>query len=70
MQPQLIAQGTQLRFSRHIVDGREIMAVLGLRPGPEVGEAYRYLMELRLDEGELPREDAEARLRAWWAERG
>jgi poly(A) polymerase len=31
-----------------------------------VGEAYRYLLELRLDEGPLGAEEAEARLRAWW----
>lgn len=45
------------------------MELLGLRPGPEVGEAYRYLMELRLDEGELEPEVAEARLKEWWASR-
>ncbi|ROR96654.1 poly(A) polymerase [Salana multivorans] len=65
-----LAEAESLAALRPALDGREIMAVLGLRPGPEVGEAYRYLMELRLDEGELSREDAEARLRAWWAERG
>ena len=46
-----------------------LCAILGLTPGREVGEAYRFLMELRLDEGPLPEEEAEARLRAWWASR-
>ncbi len=45
------------------------MAILGIRPGPEVGEAYRFLLELRLDEGPLGAEEAERRLRAWAAGR-
>jgi poly(A) polymerase len=45
------------------------MSLLGIPPGREVGEAYRFLLELRLDEGPLGPEEAEARLRAWWAER-
>ena len=48
------------------LDGEAIMRILDLRPGPEVGEAYRFLLELRLDEGPLGPEEAEARLRAWW----
>ena len=44
--------------------------ILGLPPGREVGEAYRFLMDLRLDEGPMTPEDAEARLREWWAARG
>jgi len=52
------------------LDGNEIMQLLGLKPGKEVGAAYRFLLERRLDEGPLGRERAEAELRAWWAERG
>ena len=37
--------------------------------GPVVGEAYRFLLEMRLDEGPLGAEEAERRLRAWWQER-
>ncbi|MDQ4138584.1 MAG: CCA tRNA nucleotidyltransferase [Actinomycetota bacterium] len=51
------------------LDGEAIMRILGLKPGPDVGAAYRFLMELRLDEGSLGPEEAERRLRAWWAER-
>jgi len=51
------------------LDGEEIMRVLGLSPGREVGEAYRFLMELRLDEGPLGAEEAERRLTAWWVAR-
>jgi len=51
------------------LDGEAIMRILGLPPGREVGEAYRFLLELRLDEGPLGAEEAERRLRAWWAAR-
>ena len=51
------------------LDGEAIMRILGLKPGREVGEAYRFLLELRLDEGPLGADEAQARLRAWWAAR-
>ncbi|WP_248242489.1 CCA tRNA nucleotidyltransferase [Microbacterium kunmingense] len=51
------------------LDGNRIQEVLGIRPGREVGEAYRFLLDLRLDEGVLGEEEAERRLRAWWAAR-
>ena len=43
------------------------MELLGLRPGPVVGRAYRFLLERRLDEGPLGRERAVSELREWWA---
>jgi poly(A) polymerase len=45
------------------------MALLGVGPGPVVGEALAMLLEARLDEGPLGEEEAERRLLAWWAER-
>lgn len=51
------------------LDGEQIMAILGLKPGREVGEAYRFLLELRLEEGPIGEDEATARLRAWWAAR-
>ncbi|KGM13056.1 hypothetical protein N869_16375 [Cellulomonas bogoriensis 69B4 = DSM 16987] len=48
------------------LDGEQIMAVLGLGPGPVVGKAYRYLLELRMEHGPRSPEEAEAALRAWW----
>ena len=59
----------ELDAVRPDLDGNAVMVLLGLRPGREVGEAMKYLLELRLDEGPLDRDDAEARLRAWWAAR-
>lgn len=52
------------------LDGNAIMELLGLPPGREVGEAWRFLKELRLERGPLERDEAEAELRAWWAARG
>ena len=42
------------------LDGNRIQEVLGIRPGREVGEAYRFLLDLRLDEGVLDEAEAEA----------
>jgi poly(A) polymerase len=58
----------QLDAVRPELDGQQIMAVLGVPPGPVVGQAYRFLLDLRLDEGELGAEEAERRLRAWAAD--
>lgn len=65
-----LAAAEELGAMRPALDGNRIQEVLGIRPGPEVGKAYRYLLDLRLDEGVLDEADAEARLRAWWAAQG
>ncbi|CAN7460483.1 CCA tRNA nucleotidyltransferase [Microbacterium sp. LjRoot45] len=64
-----LAAQEQLDAMRPALDGNRIQEVLGIRPGPEVGQAYRFLLDLRLDEGILEPADAEERLRAWWAAR-
>jgi len=64
-----IAEAEGIAAVRPDLDGEQIMAILGLKPGREVGEAYRFLLELRLDEGPLGEVEAEGRLRAWWASR-
>lgn len=51
------------------LDGEQIMAILGIGPGREVGEAYRMLLEQRLEHGPLGAERAETILREWWAAR-
>ena len=62
-----IAEAEGIAAVRPDLDGEQIMAILGLKPGREVGEAYRFLLELRLDEGPLGEEEAERRLREWHA---
>lgn len=52
------------------IDGREIMDILHLRPGPEVGKARAFMLNLRIEEGILGKEEAERRLRQWWSEQG
>jgi len=64
-----LSEQEELAAIRPDLDGEQIMQILGIRPGREVGEAYRFLLELRLDEGALGTEEATARLRAWWAAR-
>jgi poly(A) polymerase len=49
------------------LDGNAIMELLGIPPGPQVGKAWRFLKELRLDRGPLDRDEAEAALLEWWA---
>ena len=49
------------------LDGNAIMELLGLSPGPEVGRAWRFLKELRLERGPLDPAEAETALREWWA---
>jgi poly(A) polymerase len=60
----------ELDSIRPELDGNQIQQILGIAPGREVGEAYRFLLDLRLDEGVLGADAAEQRLREWWASRG
>jgi poly(A) polymerase len=52
------------------LDGNAIMELLGVPPGPIVGQAWRFLKELRLDRGPLDRDEAEAELLRWAREQG
>jgi poly(A) polymerase len=64
-----LAAKEDLARVRPDLDGNAIMELLGIPAGPEVGEAWRYLKELRLERGPLSRDDAEAELLAWWNSR-
>lgn len=64
-----LAAREELASIRPDLDGREVMEHLGIPPGPRVGEALAFLLELRLEEGPLGREEATRRLDVWWAER-
>ena len=63
-----LAQKEALDAIRPELDGTRIMEILGIPPGPLVGQAYRFLLELRLEEGVVGEEEAARRLRAWHAE--
>ncbi|MFD3404540.1 CCA tRNA nucleotidyltransferase [Kribbella sp. NPDC058693] len=59
----------ELDALRPDLDGNQIMEILGIPPGREVGEAYKFLMELRLDEGPLGEDRAREELLRWWSAR-
>ena len=65
-----LAAKEDLQRVRPDLDGNEIMELLGIPAGPQVGEAWRHLKELRLDRGPLTREEATAELKTWWETRG
>ena len=65
-----LAAAEDLERVRPDLDGNAIMEILQIPAGPVVGQAWRYLKELRLDRGPLSHEEAVAALREWWAERG
>jgi poly(A) polymerase len=64
-----LAELEELQSIRPELDGEEIMAILDVPPGRVVGEAYAFLLEVRLDEGEIGKDEATKRLLGWWASR-
>ncbi|MFE6282833.1 CCA tRNA nucleotidyltransferase [Streptomyces sp. NPDC057877] len=58
----------ELDSIRPDLDGNEIMQILGIKPGPAVGRAYKHLLELRLENGPMEHDSAVAALKEWWAE--
>jgi poly(A) polymerase len=64
-----LAEREELQSIRPELDGEEIMAILEVTPGRVVGEAYAFLLEVRLDEGEIGKEEVTKRLLEWWAAR-
>ena len=65
-----LVEEEELAAIRPDLTGDDIMQILGIAPGPQVGRAYRYLLDVRLDEGPKPREEVEQLLREWWAKNG
>jgi poly(A) polymerase len=73
---ELVARIAELREREELakikpaLDGNRVMRFLGVKPGPVVGDALDFLLELRLEEGPMSEAEAEARLAAWARERG
>lgn len=65
-----IAAEEELAAVRPELNGHEIAQALGITPGPVLGEAYDYLLSVRLDEGPIGKDLARERLLAWWKDRG
>ena len=64
-----LSEQEELDAIRPDLDGNQIMEVLGIGPGREVGAAYQFLLELRMDHGPQSPEEAERALLEWWAAR-
>jgi poly(A) polymerase len=64
-----LSQEEELASIRPDLDGNQIMEILGIGPGREVGEAYKFLLELRMDDGPMSEDAARDALLRWWAER-
>ncbi len=65
-----LSEEEELASIRPDLDGNQIMEILGIGPGREVGQAYQHLLELRMDHGPMSQDEAEAALLAWAADRG
>ena len=59
----------ELDAVRPDLNGEQVMGILGIAPGREVGQAMKFLLDLRLDEGPLGEEEAARRLLEWWERR-
>ncbi|WP_193610557.1 CCA tRNA nucleotidyltransferase [Nocardioides lijunqiniae] len=64
-----LSEEEELGSIRPDLDGNQIMEILGIAPGREVGQAYHHLLELRMDRGPMEEDEARAALLAWWASR-
>ncbi|MCS0635194.1 CCA tRNA nucleotidyltransferase [Streptomyces sp. LP05-1] len=62
-----LQQQEELDAIRPDLDGNQIQEALGIRPGPAVGRAYAFLLDLRLENGPLEHGAAVAALKEWWA---
>ena len=65
-----LAKEEELAKIRPELDGNEIQAVLGIKPGPLVGKAYKFLLDIRLDRGLIGKEAATKELLRWAREQG
>jgi poly(A) polymerase len=66
---QKLSEAEEMAAVRPDLNGEEIMEILGISAGREVGEAYNFLLNLRLDEGPIGADAARERLLSWWAAR-
>ncbi|MEQ1699083.1 MAG: CCA tRNA nucleotidyltransferase [Ilumatobacteraceae bacterium] len=61
-----LAEKEELASIRPELNGAEVMAQLGVTPGPVVGKALAFLLEIRLEEGIIGDEAIRQRLDDWW----
>lgn len=58
----------ELKAIRPELNGNEIGELLGIAPGPVLGKAYKYALEIRMDQGPIGQEAVAEQLTAWWAQ--
>lgn len=63
-----LAAADRRKAERPLIDGQAVMDRYDIGPGPLVGKALKFLLELKRSEPDLDVEATEARLDAWWAE--
>lgn len=61
-----LSEQEELASIRPDLDGNQIMEILGIPAGPQVGAAYQHLLELRLDHGPMSYDEARDALLAWF----
>jgi poly(A) polymerase len=66
---EVLMEQEELSKIRPDLDGAEVMQLLGIKPGADVGRALDFLLELRMDQGPLGKEKATELLMQWWAKR-
>lgn len=64
----VLQEQEELSSIRPDLDGNDIMTILGLKPGRDVGKAYEYMLNVRLDRGPLPHDEAVDILKQWWSQ--
>jgi poly(A) polymerase len=62
-----LSEEEELASMRPDLDGNQIMEILGVGPGRLVGQAYRHMLDLRLDRGPMTEDEARAALLEWAA---
>lgn len=65
-----LSAAEELASLRPELDGREVIEHLGITPGPVIGEALDFLLDIRLDEGLIGDDEIRRRLDEWWQQRG
>ncbi len=65
-----LAAKEELSKLRPPINGNDVIAYLGIEPGPMVGEIMRMLLDRRIEEGPYPPEEAYELVRRWAIEHG
>jgi poly(A) polymerase len=66
---EVLMEQEELSKIRPDLDGEQVMEILNLKPSRDVGAAMDFLMELRLEQGQIGEEKATAALLNWWKDR-